>query len=228
MRRYSQTIRGCCCSRLSSRAVSLMSGSELRSESLSGGQPAYRSKSRLKSQWKSQWNSRSRFLAEFSPKFSAFLRFESPEAGGVDHTGCARARAETRRSCTHDDTGKRQSETPNRRRRTRVCKSDHDSNSGSSRRRIRCRRASERDLAAALRGDSVRAAISVLLEHSRFFSNSRKFSAACRKAQACHRAIPPNGIAEPLRVVRNVSSGRRFRAVPASPRPADRASGTVR
>lgn len=228
MRRYSQTIRGCCFeavySRLSSRAVSRISGSELQSGSPSGCQPAYQSQSRLKSSLKS----RSSFPAEFLPKFPAFLRFEFPEAGGVDHTGCARARGETRRSCTHDDTGKRQSETPNRRRRTRVCKSDHDSISGSSRCRNRCRRASKRDLAAARREDSVRAAISVLLEHSRFFSNSRKFSAGCRKAPACHRATPPNGIAEPRRVARNVSSGRRFRAVPASPRPADRASGTAR
>jgi hypothetical protein len=162
------------------------------------------------------------------PGASEFFRCELPEAGGVDHTAHARARGKTRRSHARSDTGKQHDETSAQRRRTRVCKSERDSISGSSQRRARRRRALQATLHRSARRARCTASISRVLARSRFFDGMIFFSGANRKGRACRRAAPRGGSAGSRRDARSAPSDLRPRAVPASPRAAGRASGRAR
>jgi hypothetical protein len=166
--------------------------------------------------------------SEFCAGFPGIFRCELPEARGVDHTTCTRARGKTRRSRAQSDTGKQQLETATQRRRTRVCKPDRDTNSGSSQRSTRARRALRTRSDPVARRSPSHPPISRLLERSQSFEYSREFSAKRPEDGAYRRATPPNGTARPRRAARNAPSDRLLRAVPASPQAVAPTSGTTR
>lgn len=166
--------------------------------------------------------------SDFFLGFPGFSRCDLPEARAVDHTTCTRARGKTRRSRVPSDTGKKQLETAAHRRRTRVCKPDRDSISGSSHCGARARRALQSRLDRVARRSPSHPPISRLLERSQSFGDSRELSAKRPKDRACRRATPPNGTAGPRRAARSVPSDRLLRAVPASLPAAAPTSGTTR